>query len=106
MHLSSLIETFNIANAFSSVKKIYVGDFLKITYLLYDNGKEKIQYYEGLVISLKNRGQSKTFTLRRTVLGIGLEHTFLLNSPRIVSFSIKQSSKMRKAKLYFLRSSN
>jgi len=46
-------------------------------------------------------GQS--FTIRRTVQGIGVEQVFLVNSPKIVSITKKQSSKVRRAKLYFIR---
>ena len=52
---------------------------------------------------MKNRGIGKSFTLRRAVQGIGVEQVFVANSPKIVSIMKKQSSKVRRAKLYFLR---
>jgi ribosomal protein L19 len=66
--------------------------------------KERTQYYEGVVISISNRGLGRSFTLRRSVQGVGVEQVFLLNSPKIVSIIKKQSSKVRRAKLYFIRS--
>ena len=58
---------------------------------------------KGVVIAKQNRGLGKSFTIRRTVQGIGVEQVFLLNSPKILSITKKQSSKVRRAKLYFLR---
>lgn len=82
---------------------IEVGDILRIGYNIPEGEKERIQYYEGLVISKQNRGLGKTFTLRRSVQGIGIEQIFLLHSPKILSIVKKQSSKVRRAKLYFIR---
>ena len=83
---------------------IQVGDILRIGYNIPEGEKERIQYYEGLVIAKQNRGLGKTFTLRRSVQGIGVEQVFLAHSPKILSIFKKQSSKIRRAKLYFIRS--
>ena len=88
----------------SSNTRLEVGDILRIGYTIYEGAKERIQYYEGVVIAKQNRGLGKSFTIRRTVQGIGVEQVFLLNSPKILSITKKQSSKVRRAKLYFLRS--
>ena len=82
---------------------IQVGDILRIGYNIPEGEKERIQYYEGLVIAKQNRGLGKTFTLRRSVQGIGVEQVFLFHSPKIFSITKKQASKVRRAKLYFLR---
>jgi large subunit ribosomal protein L19 len=84
-------------------EKIEVGDLVRISYLIPEGEKERIQTYEGLIISIKNRGIGKSFTLRRTVQGVGIEQIFVAHSPKIVSILKKQSSKVRRAKLYFLR---
>ena len=87
----------------SNNTRLEVGDVLRIGYTIYEGAKERIQYYEGVVIAKQNRGLGKSFTIRRTVQGIGVEQVFLLNSPKILSITKKQSSKVRRAKLYFLR---
>ena len=87
----------------SNNTRLEVGDVLRIGYTIYEGTKERIQSYEGVVIAKQNRGLGKSFTIRRTVQGIGVEQVFLLNSPKIVSITKKQSSKVRRAKLYFLR---
>ena len=101
-----LIENKFLENSFVSKsfqQGINVGDILRIGYIIPEGDKERTQYYEGLVISKQNKGLGKTFTLRRTVQGIGVEQIFVLNSPKIVSIVKKQESKVRRAKLYFIR---
>ena len=95
------LETSFINKEFKQIIKI--GDILRIGYLIIEGDKERIQYYEGLVIAKKNRGLGKTFTIRRAVQGIGIEQVFNENSPKIVSIIRKQSSKVRRSKLYFVR---
>jgi len=79
------------------------GDFIRMGYKIPEGEKERVQFYEGLVISTQNRFLSKSFKIRRFVQGIYLEQTFLMHSPQIASLMIKKSSKVRRAKLYFLR---
>jgi large subunit ribosomal protein L19 len=83
--------------------KLNIGNIIRIGYTVQEGDKERIQYYEGLIISKQNRGLGQSFTIRRTVQGIGVEQIFLVNSPKIVSIIKKQSSKVRRAKLYFIR---
>jgi len=84
-------------------KRLEVGDIIRIGYLIQEGGKERTQYYEGLVISQNNRGLGRSFTIRRSIQGVGVEQVFLFHSPKIVSMTKKQSSKVRRAKLYFIR---
>jgi len=107
MNNIQLIENKFLQNSFISSKaekKIQIGDIVKIGYLIPEGDKERTQYYEGLIIAQKNRGLGQTITLRRSVQGIGIEQIFLIHSPKIVSIIHKQSSKVRRAKLYFVRS--
>jgi len=102
--LIKLVESKYLKSEFNSNNKIQIGDIIRLGYLIPEGGKDRTQYYEGLIIAINNRGLGKSFTLRRTVQGIGVEQIFLLNSPKIVSIVKKQSSKVRRAKLYFIRS--
>ena len=96
------IEKLN-RNALNEAYKLQVGDVIKMGYIIPEGDKERTQYYEGLIISISNRGLGKTFTLRRSVQNVGVEQVFLIHSPKIVSLVKKQSSKVRRAKLYFIR---
>ena len=98
--LIKLVEAKFLKNSQESIE---VGDILRIGYIIPEGDKERTQYYEGVVIAMQNRGLGKSFTIRRSVQGIGVEQVFLVNSPKIVSITKKQSSKVRRAKLYYLR---
>jgi large subunit ribosomal protein L19 len=80
-----------------------VGNIIQIFYRIPEGEKERIQLYEGIIISKNNNNFNKSFTIRRFVDGIGLEQIFTFNSPKIVKIIKKNSYKVRKAKLYFLR---
>lgn len=82
---------------------VMVGDTVKVGFLIREGNKERIQYYEGIVIKRKNTGITKTITVRKVFRGISIEKTFMLCSPKLAYFDIIKSSKVRKAKLYYLR---
>jgi large subunit ribosomal protein L19 len=102
----NLIEQKYLDNSFFAKHeeiKIEIGDVIRVGYIIPEGEKERTQYYEGLIIAKQNKGLGKTFTLRRMVQGVGIEQIFLINSPKIISIIKKQSSKVRRAKLYFIR---
>ncbi|MBF55122.1 MAG: 50S ribosomal protein L19 [Euryarchaeota archaeon] len=82
---------------------IRIGDTLKLGIEIKEGEKTRIQAYEGVVISKKGAGINATVTVRRVMQGIGIERCFLIHSPKVQSIEIKRSSKVRRAKLYYLR---
>nr|WKK50184.1 ribosomal protein L19 [Ochrosphaera neapolitana] len=99
----------------SDIPLLSIGDTVKVTIYLelpkeldsetVKKGKERIQSYEGVVIS-KHGNQSKTtstITVRKMFQGGGIEKVFLLNSPWIKEIQILTSAKVRRSKLYYLR---
>ena len=104
LNLIKLVESKFLRNpSVHSKKGVDIGDIIRIGYIIPEGDKERTQYYEGVVIARQNRGLGKSFTIRRSVQGIGVEQVFLLHSPKIVSIVRKQASKVRRAKLYYLR---
>ena len=104
--LVKLIENKFLRNKDYSTKGeniIRVGEIVKIGYTIQEGDKERVQYFEGLIIAQQNKGLNRTFTLRRIVQGIGVEQIFILNSPKITTVTKKQISKIRRSKLYFIR---
>jgi large subunit ribosomal protein L19 len=87
----------------SDIPEIRPGDELKIYYRVIEAGKERIQTYEGTVISIKNAGISKTITVRKNSFGIAVERIFPLNSKLVQKIEVKKHTKVRRAKLYYLR---
>ena len=83
---------------------IAIGDQVKVNVKVKEGEKERIQTYEGVVIARKNGGIRETIVVRRVTFGIGVERTFPLHSPKIDSIQVVRHGKVRRAKLYYLRS--
>lgn len=88
----------------STLPEISVGDTVKIGVLITEGNKERVQFSEGVVISKNNNGLNTTVTVRRVLQGVGVERIYLINSPKLKSFEILRRSKIRRSKLYYLRS--
>jgi large subunit ribosomal protein L19 len=102
MDLIKVVEQKFLKNA-ENTTTVEIGDIVKIGYIIPEGDKERTQFYEGVVIAKQNKGLGKSFTIRRSVQGVGVEQVFLVHSPKIVSIVRKQASKVRRAKLYYLR---
>ncbi len=80
------------------------GDKVSVSIRISEENKERIQVYEGIVIKRQGSGLNETFTVRKISFNnVGVERTFLLNSPIIQSITRMQEGKVRRAKLYYLR---
>jgi large subunit ribosomal protein L19 len=90
-----------------SVKKlpnIKVGSTVSVHQRIKEGGKERVQIFEGLVIKTNSgHGADKSITVRKIIDGIGVEKIFPLYSPNIVKIMPKKESKIRRAKLYYMR---
>ncbi len=84
----------------------HVGDTVKINYLIKEGEKERTQPFVGMVIGIRGRGDSKTFTVRKIgTQKVAIERIFPLNSPWIKEISVtrKPKRKIRRAKLTYVR---
>jgi large subunit ribosomal protein L19 len=80
------------------------GDTIRVHYKIIEGDKARVQPFEGIVISKKGVGVSKTFTVRRIGAdNIGVERIFPLFSPNIEKIDVVSYGKVRRAKLYYLR---
>ncbi len=80
-----------------------VGDTVKVFVKVVEGSRERLQAFEGIVISKKNGGVRESFTVRRVSFGVGIERSFPLHSPRIDRIEVVRHGKVRRAKLYYLR---
>lgn len=87
----------------SDVPQFNVGDTVRVLFKVIEGNKERIQAYEGVVISRKHGGLRETFTVRRISSGIGVERAFPIHSPKIEKVIVVRQGKVRRAKLYYLR---
>jgi large subunit ribosomal protein L19 len=80
-----------------------IGDQVQVHQRILEGQKERVQIFEGVVISKRGDGMREMFTVRRIVQGEGVERTFPLHSPKIAKVEVKRTGRVRRAKLYYLR---
>lgn len=84
--------------------ELFPGDDVKVHVRIVEGKRERIQVVPGIVIRLRGGGNNKTFTVRRIAShGVGVERTFLYNSPRIEKIEVLRHNKVRRAQLYYMR---
>src|SRR5579863_6442033 len=79
------------------------GDTLRLQVKVVEGEKERLQLFEGIVIKMNRGGNRAAFTVRKISYGIGVERIFPLHSPRIEKIQVLSRSKVRRARLYYLR---
>ena len=84
--------------------QIRVGDNVKVYYRIKEGERERVQMYQGDIIRLAGEGSRKTFTVRKISFGVGVERTFPVHSPKIAKLEVVRHGRVRRAKLYYLRS--
>lgn len=87
----------------SKVPDIRVGNTVRVHQRIKEGNRQRIQVFEGIVIKKQNGGLNETFTVRRVAYGVGVEKTFLINSPLVEKIETVRIGKARRAKLYYLR---
>ena len=88
----------------SDLAEIHPGDTVRVLQKIKEGEKERLSTFEGLIIAKKHGdGISGTFTVRKVVDGIGVERVFPLHSPVIAKIEVVRRSKVRRAKLYYIR---
>jgi large subunit ribosomal protein L19 len=91
----------------TNIKKLprfKAGDNITVNYKILEGGKERIQGFRGDVLKLQGNGATATFTVRKISDGIGVERIFPMSSPNIDSVTLNKVGKVRRSKLYYLRS--
>ena len=99
-----LIEAVTKSQLRTDLPSFRPGDTLKVHVRIIEGTRERIQVFEGVVIKRRGGGISETFTVRKISSGVGVERTFPLHTPKIEKIEVKRRGKVRRAKLYYLRS--
>lgn len=99
----NLVEKITKSQIRQDLPEFRVGDTIKVNVKIIEGKRERIQAFEGIVMSIQSGGVSKTFTVRKISGGVGVERTFPMNSPKIESITVVRKGKVRRAKLNYLR---
>jgi large subunit ribosomal protein L19 len=85
------------------VEAFAVGDTVKVHVLIKEGEKERVQIFQGDIIARHGAGMSATFTVRKISFGVGVERVFPLHSRTVKKIEIVRHTKVRRAKLYYMR---
>lgn len=80
------------------------GDTVRVNVRVKEGDKERLQAFEGVCIARRGSGVSKTFTVRKVSSGVGVERIFPLHSPMLADITVVRRGRVRRAKLFYLRS--
>lgn len=97
------MEQYTSAAWVTNAPDFKAGDRVIVKSKIKEGDKERIQAFEGVVMSRKGRGVGETFTVRKVSSGVGVERVFPLHSNRIDSIEVKTEGFVRRAKIYYLR---
>jgi large subunit ribosomal protein L19 len=98
-----LIEKIEAAQLKSDRPQLRPGDTVEVQVRVIEGDKERQQKFRGEVINVRGSGLRKTFTVRKISDGIGVERTFPLHGPAVAEVKVLKHSKVRRAKLFYLR---
>ena len=99
-----LIKELNKEQLAKEMPEVKIGDTVRVHVKVKDGSRERIQVFEGTVIAKKHGGIEETITVRRISYGVGVEKIFPVHSPSIDTIEVVRGGKVRRAKLYYLRS--
>ena len=101
--MSNIIDAIENEGMRTDLPAFNIGDTVKVFVKVVEGNRERLQGFEGVVITRKNGGVRETFSVRRVSFGVGVERTFPLHSPKIDHIEIIRKGDVRRAKLYYLR---
>lgn len=105
--MSDLVRTVTLktlAGKKKNIQEFKAGDTVGVYVRVREGEKERVQLYRGVVLKLQGSGMTRSFTVRKVSAGVGVERTFPFNSPAIDRVELISRGRVRRSKLYFLRS--
>ena len=98
-----LMEKVEAAHAKADRPELRAGDTIEVSVRVIEGDKERQQKFRGEVINVRGSGLRQTFTVRKISEGVGVERTFPLHGPSVAEVKVLKHSKVRRAKLFYLR---
>jgi large subunit ribosomal protein L19 len=103
--MKELIRRISLGRSKHRIKETFAsGDTVEVFVKVKEGEKERLQVFKGVVLKLQGEGNSRTFTVRKISDGVGVERTFPLSSPSVDKVNLIATGKVRRGKLYYLRS--
>ncbi len=99
----ALLLAVDSAELRKDIPEIKSGDTVRLQVKVVEGNRERLQPFEGVVMRLRGGGVNRNFTVRRITHGVGVERTFLINSPRIEKIDVIRHARVRRKQLYYLR---
>ena len=99
----NLIEQIEKDQLKTDLPDIKAGDSVKVNVKVSEGNRERVQTFEGVIISINGVGISKTITVRKLSFGVGVERIFPIHAPIVDSIEVIRKGKVRRSKLYYLR---
>ena len=99
----NIIETLEKEQLRKDIPTFRPGDTVRLSVRVIEGARERVQAYEGVVISRSGSGVKEMFTVRRVSYGVGVERTFPVHSPRLAKIEVLRKGDVRRAKLYYLK---
>ncbi len=103
MSTNKIISELNAEQMGKEIPEFSPGDTVVVQVKVKEGARERLQAFEGICISKRNRALNSAFTVRKMSHGVGVERTFQTYSPLVESISVKRRGDVRQAKLYYLR---
>lgn len=100
---TNLINEITAEQLKTDIPEFSSGDTVKVSIRIIENGKERIQVFQGVVMERRGGGIGETFTVRKMSGNVGVERTWAINSPVIASIEVVKYGKVRRNKIYYLR---
>lgn len=98
----NIIDKINEKQINPNIPEFRVGDTVRVDVKIIEGKRERIQAFEGVVVSRKGGSVSETFTVRKVSSGVGVKRIFPIHSPKIAGIKVIRRGKVRRAKLNFL----
>jgi len=101
--MGMILESIRQQQIKEGLPDIFPGDTVRVHVRVVEGTRERIQVFEGTVIKVARGGSDKNITVRRVAHNIGVERTFLVNSPRVDKLEVTRRGDVRRARLFYLR---
>ncbi|WP_124057709.1 50S ribosomal protein L19 [Vaginisenegalia massiliensis] len=102
--MSNVIDKITSVQLRNDIPEFRPGDTVRVHALIVEGERERVQIFEGLVIKRRGAGISETYTVRKISNGVGVERTFPVHTPRVAKIEVTRKGRVRRAKLYYIRS--